>query len=277
MSMLTDAKKSINKKAEQAVMDEAIKRLETAVHLKDQGKDAEGDKVVNDMKEWLDEMIQEMEKSIEPIEQSVVERSSLPQSGEVIALGDKVVLGVIREDEREKYLEVSYTYSYTKGAYKDEQFREITWKEFLSDSSFVCSIYDKESGDYVGYCSVKNLVKGDWELAIELKPEVCHKGYGTEALRLLMQALYRLAGRRYFRVRVEIDNHASQGLMKKLGAVPNGISEFLLHGEELEKFQEEYKDMITDEIREIAAEFCMEAEEMLGYVLEYRFDVETLK
>ena len=114
-------------------------------------------------------------------------------------------------------------------------------------------------------------------MAIELKTEACHKGYGTEAVRLLMQALYRLAGRRYFRVRVEIDNHASQGLMKKLGAVPNGISEFLLHGEELEKFQEEYKDMITDEIREVAAEFCMEAEEMLGYVLEYRFDVETLK
>ena len=37
------------------------------------------------------------------------------------------------------------------------------------------------------------------------------------------------------------------------------------------------KDMITDEIREVAVEFCMEAEEMLGYVLEYRFDVERLK
>ena len=114
-------------------------------------------------------------------------------------------------------------------------------------------------------------------MAIELKPEACHKGYGTEALQLLMQALNRLTDRRYFRVRVEIDNHASQGLMKKIGAIPNGISEFLLHGEEIENFQEDYKDMITDEIREVAAEFCMEAEEMLGYVLEYRLDVERLK
>ena len=62
--------------------------------------------------------------------------------------------------------------------------------------------------------------------------------------------------------------------MKKLGATPNGISEFLLHGEEIEKFKEEYKDMITDEIRAVAAEFCMDAEDILGYVLEYRFDVE---
>ena len=147
---------------------------------------------------------------------------------------------------------------------------------FIVQHQFVCSIYDKESGEYVGYCSIKSLVKDDWELAIELKPNDCHKGYGTEALILLMQAMHRFAGRRYYRARVEIDNHASQGLMKKLGATPNGISEFLLHGEEIERFQKENKDLITDEIRAVAAEFCMDAEEILGYVLEYRLDVENL-
>lgn len=64
--------------------------------------------------------------------------------------------------------------------------------------------------------------------------------------------------------------------MKKLGAYPNGISEFLLHGEEIEKFQAEHKDMITDKIRSVAAEFCMEAEDILGYVLEYRIDMEKM-
>lgn len=88
--------------------------------------------------------------------------------------------------------------------------------------------------------------------------------------------MHKLTGRCYFRERGEIDNHASQELMKKLGATPNGISEFLLHGEEIEKFQEENKENITDEIREAAAEFCMDAEDILGYVLEYRFDVEWL-
>ena len=34
--------------------------------------------------------------------------------------------------------------------------------------------------------------------------------------------------------------------------------------------------MITDEIREVAEEFCMEAEDLLGYVLEYRFDMEAM-
>ena len=162
-----------------------------------------------------------------------------------------------------------------KGAYKYVEFREGTWKDFIEDNTFVCSIYEKKSNEYVGYCSIVNLAKEELELAIELKPDKCHKGYGSEALRLFMEEVCKVTGRQYFRVRVEIDNHASQGLMKKLGAYPNGISEFLLHGAEIEKFQSEHKDMITDEIRSVAAEFCMEAEDILGYVLEYRSDMEN--
>lgn len=271
--MLDAVKKKIKNKTEQAIVQEAIRRLETAIELKNQGKEAEGDAVVNDMENWLNGMIEGIEKSNGQKEQQIVERSSLPQSGELVAEGKRVLLKVIREEEREKYLSVSYEYSYMKGAYKDEQFRNSTWKEFITDSSFVCSIYDKESGEYVGYCSIKDITKSDWELAIELKPEECHKGYGTEALPLLMQAVHELTGKPYFRARVEIDNHASQGLMKKLGARENGISEFLLHGDEIEKFQEENKHMITDEIRAVAADFCMDAEDILGYVLEYRFDM----
>ncbi len=50
----------------------------------------------------------------------------------------------------------------------------------------------------------------------------------------------------------------------------------MLRGEEIEKFQEAHKDMITDEIRAVAAEFCIDAEDIFGYVLEYRFDVEKI-
>lgn len=274
MGMISAMKSKIKSKAERALIEEAVKRLEAAIELKDQGKEAEGDAMVNDMKDWLNGIIERIEKNVVQEEPSVIERSSLPQTGEVVAVGDKIILGVIKEEEREQYLAVSYEYSYMKGAYKDERFIETTWKEFLSKASFVCSIYEKKSSEYVGYCSIKNFSKCDWELAIELKPEECHKGYGTEALQLLMQAMHRLTGKRYFRARVEIDNYASQGLMKKLGATPNGISEFLLHGEEIEKFQEENRENITDEIREVAAEFCMNAEDILGYVLEYRFDEE---
>lgn len=276
MSMFTDMKKKFKGQTEQALIQEVVKRLENAIELKEQGKETEGDAVVNEMKDWLNGMIEKIEKSSGPKEQEVIERSHLPQRGEVVAEGKKVILRVISEEEREKCLSVSYEHSCIKGMYKDEAFCDSTWKEFMSDVSFVCSIYDKVTGEYVGYCSIKDITKSDWELAIELKPQECHKGYGTEALSLLMQSVHKLTGKTYFRARVEIDNHASQGLMKKLGARENGISEFLLHGDEIEKFQEENKDKITDEIRAIAADFCMEAEDILGYVLEYQIDVEKV-
>lgn len=273
MGTMKDKRQKFTSKAEKEILEEMLQRLEKAIELKDQGKEKEGDNVVNGMKQWLDDQLQEIEAKLIQPKDTPVERNSLPKEGEVIAEGNLVRLSVIKNSEKENYLAVSYEYSMTKHLYKDEKYREYIWSDFISDYTFVCSIYEKDTGEYVGYCSIKDLAKKEWELAIELMPEKCHKGYGSEALPLLMKTINRLTGRRFFRSRVDIDNHNSQKLMKKLGAYPDGISEWLLHGDEIGKFQEEYKDSITEEIRDVAEEFCMDAEDILGYVLEYRFDM----
>ena len=72
--------------------------------------------------------------------------------------------------------------------------------------------------------------------------------------------------------RVEVDNYASQALHRKLGAVPNGMSEFLLHGEEIIKYQNENQHLIDDNIRKLAADFGVEPIEILGHVLEYKIE-----
>ena len=61
--------------------------------------------------------------------------------------------------------------------------------------------------------------------------------------------------------------------MKKLGASPNGVSQFLLREEALEEFRRENQEMIDDRFRKLADEFGVKPEEMLGKVLEYRLDV----
>lgn len=277
MGKVAEVRRDIRKQAEKEVLNEVVKRLEDALEFKNQGKEAEGDKIVKDMINWLERITEEEEDKLkETNKQNSTDRSLFPQTGEIVTVGDSVLLRVVEESEKEKYLNVTYEYSVMKGMYKDESFRETTWKEFLSENAFVCSVYNKTSSEYIGYCSIKDMGKPEWELAIELKSEFCKQGYGTEALMLLMKFVYDLTGRRFFRARVEVDNYASQRLMRKLGAIPNGISEFLLHGEEIAKFQMEYKDMITAEMKEVAEEFCMEAEDLLGYVLEYRFDMEAM-
>jgi RimJ/RimL family protein N-acetyltransferase len=88
----------------------------------------------------------------------------------------------------------------------------------------------------------------------------------------MLDSLSGLTGKEIYRSRVDSDNFASQGLMRKIGAQPNGISEFLLHGELLEKFQEENKNLITDKIVEVAEEFGVEPIDLIGHVLEYRVE-----
>ena len=203
-------------------------------------------------------------------------KSILPTTGELIAENEKVRLCVIQEREREEYLAVSYEHSFMKSAFKDNEFTEDLWNNFLSDKMFVCTVFDWLTGGYVGYCAIKNLNKPDWELGIELKKEWCHKGYGTEAVSLFLKKVATLTGKRFFRARVDIENVASQAMMRKLGAYPIGVSEFLLHGQLLEEFKSENIDKIDDNIRNIACEFKMTPEDILGYVLEYRIDVEKL-
>ena len=43
-----------------------------------------------------------------------------------------------------------------------------------------------------------------------------------------MDQFSEITGEHVFRSRVEVDNYASQALHRKLGAVPNGMSEFLI-------------------------------------------------
>ena len=81
-----------------------------------------------------------------------------------------------------------------------------------------------------------------------------------------------ITGEKIFRTRVEVDNYVSQSLHRKLGAVPNGLSEFLLHGKDLIRYQNENRYLIDDNIRKLAVDFGVDPIEILGHVLEYKIE-----
>lgn len=79
--------------------------------------------------------------------------------------------------------------------------------------------------------------------------------------------------KREFRVKIDSDNYASQGLFEKLGAVPYGIAEFMLHKEEdIRKCEEENLQEIDDKLMEVAEKFGVEPRKLLSHVLEYRLE-----
>lgn len=262
-----------SKKSEDEFFKEIYDKLEMYNLLNEQGKHEAATDFVESCKEELRQKLAQEKTGDLGVSENDVDRAALPEHGNVFADNDRISLKVIQYDEKDYYISVSYEYSFKKSCYNDPLIVDEIWNDFNKEYVFTCSIYDKETSAFVGYCSIKDMREDDWEIAIELMPEYCHQGYGYEALSMFVDALYSLFQKRFFRIRVDLDNYASQALMRKLGAYPNGISEFGIKGENLIDFQQKHRHIIDSKIQAVADEFCMDAEDILGYVLEYRLDM----
>lgn len=78
-------------------------------------------------------------------------------NGSVFVETDRLILRMIQETDKEKYVTLSYENSIMKSFFKDEQFIDDLWSTFMKENSFVCSISDKETKEFIGYCSIKTI------------------------------------------------------------------------------------------------------------------------
>ena len=123
----------------------------------------------------------------------------------------------------------------------------------------------------MGYCGIKNVCAEKWEVVIELLKEHTGQGVGTLAVRGLLDAVAQRCGVTEFRIRIDSDNYASQRMFEKLGALPNGVSEFLLHDvEDIRDCEEESLKDINECLIAVADKFHVEPRTLLSHVLEYK-------
>ena len=150
MGKFIEKQQKFTTERDKAILCEIEGRLKKVLELKEQGKDDECEQIMEDMRLLLDNKIEQLgqEQKRDTIENW--DRFVFPKSGEQLAEGNAVRLCVLKEEEKEQYLEVKYEYSPLKRAYKDEEFREEVWKDFISESAFVCSIFEKDSNEFVG-------------------------------------------------------------------------------------------------------------------------------
>lgn len=193
---------------------------------------------------------------------------------DVLCENSEIILRKAIEDDKEPYYQLKKEYAYMKSAFAKPEYKDELWKEYLSGESLYYTIAKKKDNIFIGYCGVKNLNRRIWEIAIELKSECCHRGYGYNALKMYLETVARISKRHEFASRVDADNIASQNLMEKLGFQPYGLSEFLLHKEE-DKLaaEEEYKDKLGERYMMLAKKFNAEPKRLLSHVLEYRIVV----
>ena len=269
---LTSRRCTISQLKTHEMCDSILEQLEKAISLKEDGLILESDAVINLLSLEVEKIRVQFDEPKEKTENLNFDKSTLPRRGQLLAENDMVILRAISDDDYEDYMKVSYECAIMKSAFKEDALKKDLWESFLFDTAANFSIFDKVTGEYVGYCGIKNLSAENWELVIELLKKYRHRGYGYHALVVMLNALTELTGKTTYRSRVDSDNYASQNLMKKLGAKPNGISEMFIHGEYLRKFQEENKDLIDDKLRKLAKEFHVAPIDLIGHVLEFRID-----
>lgn len=189
-------------------------------------------------------------------------------NGNVLCSGSSLLLREPMDCDRDGFLQLQQEYSSLRSLLKDERYCSQIWEDHNSDTALMLSI--TKNGRYVGYCGIKDLSQKPWEIAIELLPGWTHQGIGTVAITAMLDALSERLRVVDFRVRIDPNNIASQGLFEKLGAKPNGISKFILHNEEeIWQCEEENLHLIDDTVISVAQKFGVEPRKLLSHVLEY--------
>jgi len=179
-----------------------------------------------------------------------------------------IVLRQIEDDDRDCFISLQEENSYIRDMLNEESYRNALWKDHCGEKSLMLSIILDDQ--YIGYCGIKNTAQEPWEIAIELYKKWTNHGLGRIAISAMLDAMVIRLGVRQFRVRIDPSNHASQKLFEKMGAQPNGVSEYLiLDQKELEKVEKENLNLIDAATVALADKFGVEPRKLLSHVLEY--------
>lgn len=204
-------------------------------------------------------------------------RATLYDSDGVYAQDEQYLLRAIKDTDKEDYLRY-YREDPMWAKYFDKPDldpSEGLWRDFTNPGIINTVIIRKADGTYCGFCGLQEFLKSETpELSIELMPEFQHQGIGTAVVPMLMKHYADTVGTHVFHAKVSPSNLPSQGLMRKLGAIPNGVKPHPGFSEELAKMMEELDTPQPENISELAEEFNSTPRQLRSHVLVFRFDVE---
>ena len=146
------------------------------------------------------------------------------QKNGFFAENEKFILQAPSEKYKEDYLSLCLETSIMPNAYKEENFRELSWKDVYGEDLYLF-IIDKNTGEFCGNLMLKHLEEDTPEIGIDLLKRFQNQGIGYQMVKLLMETANRIQPVKYFLVRIYSDNLRSQNLFRKFGAVPIGTEE----------------------------------------------------
>lgn len=190
-----------------------------------------------------------------------------------IPMCDKLVqIRAVQETDKEGFLKLHEETCAVKSILEEEAYQNMVWRGYTQETGMMFTI--EVAGEYAGYCGVKNLLEENWELTMELLRRFRGKGIGYIAMNCMLSEMKTRIGADRFRIKIESDNYESQHLAERLGAVPYGIAEYMLHKEEDRiRFEEENLEAIDERLIKAAQKFGVPPRKLLSHVLEYELRV----
>ncbi len=189
--------------------------------------------------------------------------------GECIITENEIILRKVQDSDKDIFIELQKENNIVKSMMKEEAYRNMLWNEHIEYKALMFSVI--VDNEYAGYCGIKNTTHEQWEIAIEILNKWKHKGIGYRAISVMLDEIKNRLNVSEFCVRIDAENYPSQRLFEKLGAEPNGISEFLLHEEaDIRRCEEENIHLLDERIQELAKQFNVEPRRLLSHVLEYK-------
>lgn len=151
-------------------------------------------------------------------------------------------------------------------------------EELSKKNKLVCFIYGKDSGTLYGYCGIDNITLELPEIEIKLFKEAQNNGFGTRALRLLMNTFSEKTGVTVFRSRVASDNYICQRVMDKLGAAFAGLSSIIGETSEygksfIEKLEKKFPEEADEKLFAAAEKYNVDPKKLFSHNLEFRLTV----
>lgn len=127
-----------------------------------------------------------------------------------------------------------------------------------------------KDGRQIGECGISSIYSDEWRVTVEILPEWRNQQIAYKALSIMFDEIKNRLGVSEFYADVFPDNYPSRRVFEKLGAVPAGVREYCIYGENKEKFEEENSDLIDDKFIATAEEFHVPPKKLLSHILVYK-------
>lgn len=149
----------------------------------------------------------------------------------------------------------------------EERALRSLWDRIMQPSVYGLVITDTD-GTFLGFSSIKDTTQVIPEISIEVLSSYRHQGVGYKSVTALMDKAEAKYGFGTFLYKVEPDNFPSLLLARKLGGTPAGTDKNpFVSVQNVEKFNDACRELITGDLEKIAAAFDCGAGTLPGKVL----------